>query len=53
MVAQLLVTTLGIWLTAAPLLHYTGRAATNDHILGPLVASCAFVAIGEVMRGVR
>jgi hypothetical protein len=54
MVAPLLVTTLGIWLTAAPdLLHYTGYAATNDHILGPLIASCAFVAIWEVMRGIR
>jgi hypothetical protein len=54
MVTQLLATAFGIWLTAAPdLLAYSGRAATHDHILGPIIASCAFVAIWEVMREIR
>jgi hypothetical protein len=54
MVTAVLATVLGIWLTAAPdLLNYGGRAATQDHILGPIIASCAFVAIWEVMREVR
>jgi hypothetical protein len=52
--AQLITTVLGVWLTASPdLLGYTGHAATNDHIVGPTIASFAFVAVWEVMRGLR
>ena len=52
--AQVLATAFGIWLTAAPdLLDYSGRAAIHDHIFGPIMASCAFVAIWAVMRAIR
>ena len=52
--AQLLNTALGIWLMAAPdVLGFDGIAATHHHILGPLVASSAFVAVWEVLRPVR
>ena len=45
---------LGAWLMAAPaLLDYGDPARTNDRIVGPLVASVAFVAVWEVMRGLR
>ena len=54
MVAQLLTTAFGVWLTAAPdLLNYDGPAATHDHIIGPIIASCTFVAVWEVMGGLR
>jgi uncharacterized membrane protein YtjA (UPF0391 family) len=45
---------LGIWLMAAPsVLGYGAPAATSDRIVGPLVASVAFVALWEVARGLR
>ena len=46
---------LGLWLMAAPaLLGYIGTPAeVNDRIVGPLVASIAFVAIWEITRGLR
>ena len=46
---------LGLWLMAAPaLLGYMGTPAeVNDRIVGPLVASFAFVAIWEITRGLR
>jgi hypothetical protein len=45
---------LGIWLVSAPaVLGYAGPAATNDRIVGPLVASLAFIAIWEVARPLR
>jgi hypothetical protein len=52
--AQLLNTALGIWLTAAPdVIGFGGAAAAHHHILGPLVASSAFVAVWEVLRPIR
>jgi len=54
MIPQLMVTAFGIWLTAAPnVLGYAGRAAMNDYIVGPVIASCAFIAVWDVMRGLR
>jgi hypothetical protein len=45
---------LGIWLMASPeLLKYEGTAGHLDHILGPLVATFACVAIWETTRGLR
>ncbi|HEU4586171.1 MAG TPA: hypothetical protein VFR95_10495 [Gemmatimonadaceae bacterium] len=45
---------LGIWLMLAPsLLHYGGRASLNDHIVGPLVAATAIIAIWEATRPLR
>lgn len=54
MLAQILNTILGIWLTAAPaVLDYGRSAATNGHITGPLVATFACIAIWEATRAVR
>lgn len=45
---------LGIWLMVAPsLLHYDGRAAVSDHVLDPLTAATAIVAIWQVTRPLR
>ncbi|MGH2588398.1 MAG: SPW repeat domain-containing protein [Dehalococcoidia bacterium] len=45
---------LGIWLMAAPaVLGYGGFAADNGHVIGPLAASFATVAIWQVTRPVR
>jgi hypothetical protein len=39
---------------AAPhVLGYAGVARTNDQIVGPLVATFAFIAVWEVTRGLR
>lgn len=52
--AQILNTLLGLWLMAAPdVLGYRGAAGVNDHILGPIAASAACVALWEVTRAVR
>jgi hypothetical protein len=52
--AQLINTFVGIWLMFAPdALGYDGPAATNAHIVGPLVASFACIAVFEVTRPVR
>ena len=51
---QLLNTALGLWLMAAPaLLGYGRPASTNDHIIGPLVATFACIALWEATRSVR
>ncbi|HET7551088.1 MAG TPA: hypothetical protein VFK04_07345 [Gemmatimonadaceae bacterium] len=45
---------LGIWLMVAPsVLHYDGRASINDHIVGPLIAATAIIAIWEITRPLR
>jgi hypothetical protein len=45
---------LGLWLMAAPaVLNYGRPASMSDHIVGPLVATFACIAIWEVMRPVR
>jgi hypothetical protein len=52
--AQLACTALGVWLMAAPqVLGYHGAARTNDHVVGPLVATFACVAAWEATRSVR
>ena len=44
---------LGIWLMAAPqLLSYHGMAADNDHIIGPVVASFAIIALSGCTNAV-
>ena len=51
---QVMNTVIGIWLMAAPaVLHYGRPAATNDYIIGPLVATFACIAIWEATRPVR
>jgi hypothetical protein len=53
-VAQLVAALLGVWLMAAPsVLGYPDPARLHDRIVGPLVASVAFVAACEVTRGLR
>ena len=45
---------LGIWLMAAPsILGYGEPARTNEHIVGPLVATFAIIAVWEVTRPLR
>ena len=45
---------LGLWLMAAPaVLGYADPARTNDHIMGPIAASFAFIAIWQLMRPLR
>jgi hypothetical protein len=45
---------LGIWLIAAPaVLGYAAPAATNDRIVGPLIATFACVAIWQATRSLR
>lgn len=54
MTAQILNTALGIWLMISPaLLDYSGAAATNHYIVGPCVATIAYIAVWEVNRGLR
>lgn len=50
--AQIINAALGIWLMAAPaVLGYGGAAATNDRIVGPVVATFAVVAWWGATRG--
>ena len=52
--SQILNTAIGIWLTAAPgVLGYDRPAADNEHIIGPLVATFACIAIWEATRSMR
>lgn len=52
--AQIINTALGIWLMAAPaVLGYGGAARTNDHIVGPIAATLACIALWSVTRPVR
>lgn len=45
---------LGVWLMAAPaVLGYGAPAATNDRIVGPLIASAAVIAMAGATRPVR
>lgn len=45
---------LGAWLTAAPdVLSYDDPMATNDQIVGPLIASFSAMAIWQVLRPLR
>ena len=52
--AQAINVLLGLWLMAAPaVLGYADPARTNDHIVGPLVATVAAIALWEVTRPMR
>ena len=52
--SYLLVMVLGVWLMAAPdVMRYEGPERVVDHIVGPLVASMAVIAMAEVTRPVR
>ena len=52
--AQVVSLVVGVWLIAAPqLLNYHGPIRTNNHIVGPLVAAFACIAIWEATRPVR
>ena len=54
MKAQLAGTAVGLWLMAAPsILGYGNPARMNDLVVGPMIASFAFIAVWEVTRGVR
>lgn len=51
---QLAAFILGVWLTAAPdALGYGGAPAANDHVVGPLAAMFALIAVFEVTRPLR
>uniref|UniRef100_C6E1D0 dTDP-glucose 4,6-dehydratase n=1 Tax=Geobacter sp. (strain M21) TaxID=443144 RepID=C6E1D0_GEOSM len=44
----------GVWLMAAPaVLGYSGHAAVNDRICGPLIVTFATTAFWEATRGLR
>lgn len=52
--ARIINIALGIWLMAAPAtLGYSGVAATNHYIVGPLIVSSAAIALAQVTRPVR
>lgn len=52
--AQLCCVLLGLWLMAAPyVLGYEEPASHSDHVLGPLIASIAAIAMWEITRGLR
>ncbi len=54
MIAQLIQVGVGVWLMAAPaVLGMTDPAATNYHIVGPIIAALGGVAAGECTRSVR
>jgi hypothetical protein len=47
-------TLLGIWLMAAPsVIGLEGAARTNAHVVGPLLATFAGIAISQVTRSFR
>ncbi len=51
---RILNTALGIWLMAAPAVFgYEGAAATNDRIVGPLIAMAGIIAAAGATRPVR
>ena len=52
--AHVLTTALGFWLMASPaVLGYAGAAATHHYLLGPMVATVAWVACSEATRELR
>ncbi|WP_338875110.1 SPW repeat protein [Spirosoma sp. SC4-14] len=54
MLARLINTLIGIWLTASPdILHLDQKAAINEHIAGPVAASVAIIAMSESVRSFR
>lgn len=52
--AQIINAILGIWLIAAPAILGSDKPiATNEHIVGPLIASFAIISCWEITRAVR
>jgi hypothetical protein len=52
--AQTVNALLGLWLMAAPaVLAYGEAGRINDRIVGPLIATFAWIAVTEVTRGCR
>jgi hypothetical protein len=52
--AQLVTVALGIWLMAAPaVLAFMGAARTNHQVVGPIIATFAWIAATECTRGLR
>lgn len=52
--AHVVTAALGFWVIAAPgVFGYGDPAQTNDHIVGPLVATFAVIAWWQVTRGMR
>jgi hypothetical protein len=51
--AQILNMILGLWLMAAPdIIGYSGRAADNDNIIGPVIASFSIIALSGCTRSI-
>jgi hypothetical protein len=54
MLAAIASVILGVWLAISPaLLGYSGSARTSAHLLGPLIATFAGMAISQVTRQAR
>jgi hypothetical protein len=54
MLAQIVTVGIGIWLMGAPaLLAVTAAGAASARIVGPLIATCAWIAAAECTRGLR
>ena len=54
MITHLFAALVGVWLAAAPsVLDYQRPAATNDWVVGPLIATFAIIACWGVMRSLR
>ena len=52
--AQLTTIALGIWLMAAPaVMEYSGAARLNHQIVGPIIATFAWIAAAECTNGLR
>jgi len=52
--ARILNTVLGLWLMVAPgIFEYSGMAANNGHIAGPIIVTFAVIAYWEATRGLR
>ncbi|HJT81521.1 MAG TPA: SPW repeat protein [Chthoniobacterales bacterium] len=52
--ARILSAAAGIWVMAAPaVLNSSASAATNDRIIGPVVASFSIIAMWQVTRSLR
>jgi hypothetical protein len=53
-IPQLINIAIGLWLMAAPaVLGYGRPASVSDHVVGPLVATFACIALWEATRAVR
>jgi len=52
--AQLVSIPLGVWLMLAPaVLGYDGAMRVSDRVVGPVIASFAWIAVGQCTREVR